>query len=325
MTFKPFNVGKWFVLGFIAWLATLGEGGASFNFPDFGGRRGRPPAPLPAPLPMPRPGAPAAPAPVPVEPPDPVLQWIKTHILEAIMIGLAILLVIVAIVLLVMWINSRGRFMFLHAIATNTFQVVAPWKQYRELANSLLGFRVCLAVVGCVVMGVIGGAGLLLAWPDIRAGQFRQSSVFAILLGVLVLLPSMLFLAVVNWCTLSFISTIMYARGVRVMQAWDEFRRDVLPGHIGKFVLFLLMNIVLGIGLGLGQLLVGCATCCIGLLPYLNTVLTLPLVLFVHCYAIYFLQQFGPQYQIIQEVPPPPTGAFPVIGVQYPPPPPLRP
>src|SRR5687767_656913 len=56
ITFQPFSLGKWFVLGFVAFLATLDEGGASgnFNLPDSG--RGRRPAPVPGPAPGPAPG-----------------------------------------------------------------------------------------------------------------------------------------------------------------------------------------------------------------------------------------------------------------------------
>jgi hypothetical protein len=31
MLFKPFDLGKWFVIGFCAWLAGLGESGGGFN------------------------------------------------------------------------------------------------------------------------------------------------------------------------------------------------------------------------------------------------------------------------------------------------------
>ena len=34
--FKPFNLGKWFVLGFCAWLAYFGERGSVLSF-NFGG------------------------------------------------------------------------------------------------------------------------------------------------------------------------------------------------------------------------------------------------------------------------------------------------
>ena len=30
--FKPFEMGKWFTIGFCAWLASLGQSGLNFNF-----------------------------------------------------------------------------------------------------------------------------------------------------------------------------------------------------------------------------------------------------------------------------------------------------
>ena len=65
-----------------------------------------------------------------------------------------------------------------------------------------------------------------------------------------------------------------------------------------------------------------CLTCCIGLLPYVSTVVTLPLHVFWRAYSLYFLQQFNPAYAIIVESQPPPTGGFPVMPAapgQYPP------
>ena len=41
ITFQPFDIGKWFVLGFIAWLAALGEGGGFGGGGNFPGGRGR--------------------------------------------------------------------------------------------------------------------------------------------------------------------------------------------------------------------------------------------------------------------------------------------
>src|SRR5687767_10268602 len=78
--FKPFNITKWFVLGFAAWLAQLGEGGGggnNFNFPMPGGRGGgfpvppAPPAPPAPPMPPLPGGIPPAPAPAPPTFPSP--------------------------------------------------------------------------------------------------------------------------------------------------------------------------------------------------------------------------------------------------------------
>src|ERR1700709_723637 len=41
MLFQPFDIGKWFIIGFCAWLAGLGESGGGFhgNFNNFGNDR----------------------------------------------------------------------------------------------------------------------------------------------------------------------------------------------------------------------------------------------------------------------------------------------
>jgi hypothetical protein len=49
-------------------------------------------------------------------------------------------------------------------------------------------------------------------------------------------------------------------------------------------------------------MILGCLTCCIGFFPYLNAVVTLPLLVFDRCYLIYFLEQFGPEYSILVEL-----------------------
>jgi hypothetical protein len=56
-----------------------------------------------------------------------------------------------------------------------------------------------------------------------------------------------------------------------------------------------------------------CVTCCLAGLPYLGTVFFLPLFVFARSYSLYFLRQFGPQYNLIAELPPPTVGAFQVI------------
>src|SRR5690349_15561593 len=68
ITFGPFDLSKWFVLGFVAFLVALGEGGGgNFHFPQ-GARTTPAPAPMPMPAPPSRtfpPGFPSTPAPQP--------------------------------------------------------------------------------------------------------------------------------------------------------------------------------------------------------------------------------------------------------------------
>lgn len=303
ITFQPFRLGKWFTVGFVAWLASLGEGGGA-NFPNVGGGGGPTPAPAPGP----------APAPSPPGPFEDFGQWVSANLTIVIVVGVVGLLLIVALGLVLTWINSRGKFMFLDAIAHDTAEVVAPWKRFRDLGNSLFGFHVVLGLVALAAFALIGGLALLLAWPDIRREAWGGGATAAVIVAVLLFLPAAFIVVLIGWCTDNFIVHIMYARGSRVVPAWREFRHDVLRGNVGAFVLFLLMQIVLGIGFALGELLAGCVTCCLGFLPYLNCVVTLPLRVFMRAYPVYFLQQFGPQYVIVVESNPR-AGGFPVIGL----------
>ena len=300
ITFQPFNVGKWFVLGFVAWLATLADGGGA-NFGGGGGGRNSSRGGS-----WPGGGSDA---------PDEVGHWFATHIPEVLGMVVAFTVIGLVIWLLVLWISSRGRFMFLEAIANNTCEVVAPWKRYQYLGNSYAAFRMCLSVIGFGIFLVSLLAGFVIARPDIRDWQLGHAAINGILLGLALLLPSAIVLALIGWCTSNFVTTIMYARNLRVLDAWGEFRSVVMPGNVGTLVLFLIMRIILAIAIGILSVIAGCLTCCIGLLPYLSTVVTLPLHVFDACYAVYFLQQFDPAYVIIKEPPPP---AFPVIDVPRP-------
>lgn len=324
MTFKPFNIGKWFVLGFIVWLSILGDGSSSFNFNFPGGGGGRRVAPAPVPFP---PGGGTVPGipPLTTAPAanefQEVTNWVNQNLSLAVTIAAVAIVLIAAITLLILWISSRAKFILLRAVATDTYEVAAPWKEFRALGNSLFGFRAALMLASWGFMIVVAAIALWIAWPDIQSQRFDRSAMTALLMGFLLIVPTLLILGLVSWCTEAFVTPIMYARGIRVGEAWGEFRGRVLRGHIGSIILFLLMSIVLGIGVVICQIVVGCGTCCVGFLPYIGTVFLLPALLVMRCYSIYFVQQFHPDFVFIQDFAPP-SGGFPVIGLEYPPIPP---
>lgn len=345
ITFQPFNISKWFVLGFIVFLAMLDDGGggnANFRgnipFPGRGGPVIVPPRTRPAN----RSGkstttttssggvyysystAGSGQAEF-----DDVLQWVKDHVGLVIVIAIGGTIVFLAVWILILWINSRAKFMLLEAIANDTWQVVEPWKRFKPLGNSLFRFRAALAAISFGTFLLIGLVAFLVALPDIRARSFGGPAIAAILLGIFILFPAMITIGLIDWATKYFITHIMFATGQSTVSAWNEFRNDVLPGNRWNFFLFLLMQGLVGIGVAIIQGLLGCLTCCIGALPYLSSVIALPLLVFSRAYPIYFLQQYSPRYQIIVE-PPQGSGGFPVMplagpGGYYPPPPMMPP
>ena len=133
------------------------------------------------------------------------------------------------------------------------------------------------------------------------------------------MLPTFLFLGLINWAGVTFVTTIMYARDTTFAPAWSEFRQkisracrqpDSVPAAVDGAAL----------GIAMAGHCLAVATLCLGFLPYLNCVVALPLIVFIRSYAIYYLQQFGPEYVIMSE-PPPRDYGFPVIMPPLPLPP----
>ncbi len=85
----------------------------------------------------------------------------------------------------------------------------------------------------------------------------------------------------------------MYLKRVRAIEGWKIAWNQLLKGHVGSFILLILMMILLGIGAGVVATLAICATCCVGALPYISSVLLLPITVFFVCYALCYIQQFG--------------------------------
>ena len=133
MPFQPFDLGRWFVIGFCAWLAFLGEsGGGGVHGPGGGGGHGGNGGDIRRDLEQAR---------------DYILanlDWLVPLVATVVIVGLGLWL-------LVLWLNSRGKFMFLHCVALNRAEVSEPWRQFARQGNSLFLFRLCLALLGMVL------------------------------------------------------------------------------------------------------------------------------------------------------------------------------
>ena len=341
MLFKPFEIKKWFVLGFAAFLSQLGEGGGGggnrFRIPTPGGGwrvpPPTPPTPAPAPFPAPpgipgTPGTPTTPFPPTTFPKPPTpqeefaaflaqarqfvignLYWI----IPVVIVGLALLVVL-------MWLRARGKFMFLDGVANDRAAIAEPWKRLAPQANSYFRFTLAIGALWLLLMAGTLLVIYLIARPDIQAQQFGGAAVAALIVGSLLAFAVLLAFGIINVLTEDFIVPLMYLRITTIGPAWGEFREKLLPGNVGSIVLFYLMKIVLGIATAVLAGLASCVLCFIAVLPYLGTVLLLPVFIFHRLYSLYFLRQFGPEYNLVVEQMPQMMSAFPVIIPPQPPP-----
>jgi hypothetical protein len=277
LLFEPFSARKWLLLGFSAFLAQLGEGGSyNFNGNPFDHSTGR--------------GRDF----------EPVAGWISEHLPLVIALGILLILLILALSVLLQWLSSRGQFMFLDGVARDRADIAEPWTRLRRLGNQLFGFRLKLLLTGFALLLLCAGLGALIALPDIQARRFGASAIVALLVAGGLLLLGLLAMALIGALLHDFVVPIMYRREAGVAAAWSALRQELLPGQVWKFVGFYLMSLLLGIAATLIVLLGCCLTCCLALLPYLSSVVFLPLSVFSRCYSLAFLEQFGEEWRIIQ-------------------------
>jgi hypothetical protein len=287
--FRPFDVGKWFVIGFCAFLAMLGEaGGGPGNFGSGGNGGNGHGGGFPS-------GSEIWSSVVPYLP----------FIIIGVMVGLTIG---IGLAVVFAWLRGRGQFMFLDCIAKNVAHVVKPWHEYRPEGNSIFRLYLVLLLVFGGLMLLLVGFGLVGVLLSLAAG--RAGVVIAILIGavcMLFIIPLAILSALISGLTRYFVVPIMYIERIEWRPAWSRLW-NLIRQSPGPFVLWvlLLFAINMAIGLAIGILvLVSFCLCCIGCcivpiacLPYINAVVMLPLHVFRRTYALCFLAQFGPQYDV---------------------------
>jgi hypothetical protein len=221
--------------------------------------------------------------------------WLSAHAVEVtlgVILGLVALAGIVAVVL---WINSRGTFMYLDNVASGRFEITRPWSQHASPAQSYFGWRFGLSLA--VVFVVLFGAGLVAvaAVAFVRGrleGAAGGAAALALLPVLLLLALALPLLALASVALRDFVAPLQLATGLRCGQA-ARVLESLVTRHPGAFVIYLLLKMVFSIGVGMVILVGGCLTCCIGFLPVVMQVLFQPLFYFERTWSLFILKQMG--------------------------------
>jgi hypothetical protein len=115
----------------------------------------------------------------------------------------------------------------------------------------------------------------------------------------------------------------MYKERIKTTAAWRRFG-PVLQEKLGWFLLYGLWLMVLMIGVVFAVLLLVLVTCCVAgillVIPYIGTVLMLPVYVALRALSLEFLAQFSDGFRLFPE-PQPALAAAPPGGGAPPPPP----
>jgi len=278
--FRPFNFQKWLALGFCAFLAFLGRGGGGFNFPSNLGDYGKK---------------------GPGEEFDTALRWLQQNLAAVLLVGAGLLLLGLALGILLQWLSSRGQFMFLDGVLKNRGAVKEPWARFEELGNRLFYFRLWVGLAGFALLVGLVALGVWAAWPAIRARAFDGRLLVALLGPGCFFLLVALALALLEAVLRDFAVPVMYKMEVGPWHALQIVWNQLITGHLGAFILFFIMQGLLGMAFGVGIVLITCLTCCLASLPYISSVVFLPVFVFFRSYSLYFLEQFGPGWRLFPE------------------------
>jgi hypothetical protein len=274
--FKPFEIKKWFVLGFCAFLAQCGESGGS-------GGSGWPNSNSTTSF-------------------DEGKAWVEANFSLVLTILISGIILAILVGLLVSWLSSRGKFMLLDGIVKNRGAIKEPWSEYKTEGNSLFLFSIVIGLLFLLTFSLIAGISVLIAMPDIQSETFGGAGITAIVVGgSLMLLFGLTGIALSAFVKILMVPT-MYLKRVRAIEGWKIAWNQLLKGHLGSFILLILMMFLLGLGAGVVAMFALCATCCIGALPYISSVLLLPITVFFVCYALCYIQQFGGDWTFFKNI-----------------------
>jgi hypothetical protein len=276
--FRPFALKKWFVIGFAAWLSNIGSGGYNFNFRQTDWKN------------------------------NPVLQNVRETLHQIphsvlILCILVFIALVLALMIVFAWLRARGRFMLVDCIVKNRGAIAEPWREFRKEGNSYF----LLSLLVAVIIGIIAvGTALPFLVPLLRS-RARPHPPEVYVVCIIVLWVAILLLLVMAWALISHLMVaVMYRRRCR---AGEAFRVAIalVSDYPGEITLYCLFWIALAIAAGMASCVVILATCCIALIPYIGTVIMLPIFVSLRGFGLRFIRQFGPDYDVwAGNVEPPP-------------------
>ena len=290
--FRPFDLKKWCVIGFAAFLAHLG-GAFNFNY-NYNSRGMARDSPFWKNL---------------AESVGQFPPWILIFSM------IVVVLIVIAVTVLFAWLRARGRFIFIDCIVKNRGAIAQPWREFRIEGNSYFLFTL---LVGCVIFFILALVSLPFMLSIIRGVTFLH--LHDVYFVSMIILWSLVFLfLLLAWALIAhFMVPVMYCRRCRAGEAL-RVSVSLIANYPGEITLYCLFWIVLVIGAALIGCASICATCCVTIIPYVGTVILLPVFVCLRAFGLLFLRQFGTDYDVWGGVEPLPEISSPPLLPTTPP------
>jgi len=274
--FKPFSLKKWLCLLFIAWLSgALGGGNPGTNYTDTANKQADV-------VQLPQAGQ-QADSPLPS---SQVAQNALTYRpdsadnseLAGFIVGSVVVLILVSLfaglVLLLLWLGARFKFVWFKAIVANDASIAAPFKQYGKEGNSLFLFYVMLLLV---LVGFLFLIGVWVFAVGRVTGVFASESGWSLpelfstfFIPGLVFLAGMLAVVIFGVYVDHFVVPIMALEQCGFKPAWRKFV-VLFKENSSDFVLYIF--VLMGLGIAAAMIVFLAALACLVILALMAGVI----------------------------------------------------
>ncbi len=129
----------------------------------------------------------------------------------------------------------------------------------------------------------------------------------------LIFLVAVIVLLAIAWSLIAQLMVpVMYRQRCRAAAALRQVLGQI-TANPGPIILYFLFYCVLIVAMAMVGCLSVCATCCITAIPYIGTVILLPIPVLLQSFTLLFVRQFGPDYDVWGNVTPPEPPAIPEV------------
>jgi hypothetical protein len=193
--------------------------------------------------------------------------------------------------------------MFLHCVALDKAEVAVPWRKFAREANGLFWFRLGLGLLGLAGTLPLVAVMALTGWRVLDRGELSVSGIMELAgIGLMLALVAVVFW-ILGKLTTDFVVPIMFRRGTMCLPSWGVLL-GLLAANPGRFLVYFVFQIILALAIFVLVLTAVLLTCCILgcvlMIPFLGTVLLLPILVFKRSYSLYYLAQYGEQFDVFR-------------------------
>ena len=166
-------------------------------------------------------------------------------------------------------------------------------------------FRLVTGFIAILTVTILAGAITLAGFAMHKNNAGMVAMIVSLtFISLLTVLPAMIIVGVFFKFTNDFVVPIMFLHDKSALDAWREFW-SMLSANKLPFAVYILFQIALAVAIAaivfaaaLTACCLCCCTACLWFVPYINTVVLLPVLVLKLAYSLFYLRQFGPEFDV---------------------------